>query len=125
MTTHIRHELRQIVAAEDLSGVGAQFKAVTLDGTICQAASNKKFAGILWHGGVSSAFVSVAYDGLSKAYVGAAVSTVGFPLKVANSGFLVPANSGDPFIARLDDALASSGDIARIHIDVFPSIFGG
>jgi hypothetical protein len=131
MTTHIRHELAQIVSAEDLTAADKIYKAVTLDGTICQAASFRKFAGILFYagpiaGGINSSFVSVAYDGITKAAMGAAVSTVGFPLKVANSGYLVPCASGDMSVGRLFDALASSGDISRVWIDAANlGFFGG
>ncbi len=126
MTTHIKHELVQIVAAEDLSDGVDQFKAITLDGTICQANSVKKFAGINWFGSTSGGFTSAAYVGITKASVGAAVSTVGFPLKVANSGWLIPCASGDMSVGRLFDALASSGDIARVMIDAKNlGFFGG
>lgn len=125
MTTHISvDDLRQVNATQDLSGPGFQFKVVTLDGAI--AADNKKAAGVLWNGGPSGSFVSVAYEGIAKAYMGAAVATVGFPLKATTSGWLVACASGDTSIGRLDDTIAASGDIARVMID-FQSFgyFGG
>lgn len=124
MTTHIRHELLQLVAAEDLSGADKQFKIVNLNGTLAQAGS-KQAVGPLFYGAVQSAHISAAYDGITKAYVGGAVSTPGFGLMVANSGYLVAATSGSVIIGRLTDAAAASGDIARIFVDQVPTIWGG
>jgi hypothetical protein len=117
MTTHIKHELRQIVAGADLSGTGAQFKVVTLDGVICSAALFNRAAGILFYGGVASSFLGVAYVGITKAYIGATCASIGFPLAIANSGFLVPVTSGGFAVGRLSDATAASGDLAQVSVD--------
>jgi hypothetical protein len=54
---------------------------------------------------------------LGKAKMGLACASIGWPLKVANSGYLVPCGSGDFSVARLSDATASSGDIAQVAFD--------
>lgn len=106
---------RQIIAGADLTG--KEYKVVTLDGVICSAALFNRAAGILAHGNVASAHISVAYAGLGKAYMGLACASVGWPLKIANSGYLTPCGSGDYSVARLSDATASSGDLAQVSFD--------
>ena len=107
--------VRSIVAAADLRAEGFHFKAVTLNGTV--AGANQLAAGILRTGNVASGHLSVVYSGLTKALVGGAVSTVGFPLKITTSGFLIACASGDTSIGRLGDRTASSGDLAEVSVD--------
>lgn len=119
MATDIDHKLRQITAGADLSGDGSKFKAVNFDGTI--ASENLRAAGILRHGAPTSGFISVVYEGLTKAYLGATVSTPGIPLKITTSGFLIACASGDTAVGRLGDRAGASGDLAEVSVD-FKSI---
>lgn len=113
MTTHIREESYQVTATEDLSG--AKYKAITLAGTIAQAADRAaRVGGIMRYAVNSGQNTGAIYDGITKAFVGGAVSTPGWPLMVANSGFLVAATSGALTHARLAQASASSGDVAAV-----------
>lgn len=125
MTTQLKQELRQVIAGADLTG--HEFRVVTLDGVICSAALFRRAAGILQYGNVASQHVSVAYSGIGKAYMGLACASVGWPLKVANSGWLTPCASGDFAVARLSDATAASGDISQVTFDfgAAPQFIGG
>ncbi|CAB4164986.1 hypothetical protein UFOVP820_1, partial [uncultured Caudovirales phage] len=114
MTTHIDEDFYVISAAEDLSVAGAKYKAVTLNGTIAQSAV--RAFGILKYGASSGGNASVVYEGLTKGFVGAAVSTLGWPLTVAASGWLVAANSGQQAVGRCL-AVVASGDIAPVAVD--------
>lgn len=107
--------MRSVVAAADLRADNFQFKAVTMDGTI--AAANQRAAGLLRTGNVASGHLSVVYAGFTKALVGGAVNTVGFPLKITTSGFLIACVSGDTSIGRLSDRVAASGDLAEVMVD--------
>lgn len=118
MTDHILERIFQIQASDDLSTVGSRYKVVTWAGAI--AANNLNAAGVLKFNANSGNFASVVIEGLTKAYVGAAVSTVGWALKATTSGWLIAASSGDVFMARLRDATAASGDLAGVYLD-----FGG
>ena len=116
MTTHIDEKPAiQILATEDLTI--AKYKAVTLNGTICQAANIKLVAGISKTSPGSGYNTQVIYAGITKAFMGAAVSTIGFPLKVANSGWIIPCNSGDTSIGRALTT-AASGDVSGLMLDV-------
>lgn len=127
MTTEISKNVRQIVAGADLSAPASQYKVVTLDGVICSAALIRRAAGVLVYGNVASSHLGVAYIGITKAYMGLACASVGWPLAVANSGFLVPCASGDFSFARLSDSTAASGDLAQVTVDFCapPSFIGG
>lgn len=115
MTTHIGGDSYQVQAAEDLTG--AKLRCINLAGTIAQA-TEKKGVGILTTYTESGYNATAFIRGIHKAYVGGAVSTVGYPLKVANSGWLVVATSGDGFVARAL-ATAASGDICPVLFDGF------
>lgn len=114
MTVHIDEDVITISAAADLSAAGAKYKAVTIGGTI--AASPATAIGILKYGASSGGNASAVYEGLSKAYVGVAVSTLGWPLTVTTSGWLTTATSGNQTVGRAL-ALAASGDIVPVAID--------
>lgn len=114
MTTHIHEEFYGISATEDLSVAGAKYKCVTLNGTIAQ--STVRAFGILKYGASSGGNASVVYEGLTKAYVGGAVSTVGWPLTVSASGWVTAAASGNHTIGRVL-AVAASGDVAAVAVD--------
>ena len=123
MTTHIRESAYQVRATEDLSG--ARYKAITLGGTIAQAANYKQIAGICKTSPGSGYNSQAIYEGITKALVGAAVSTLGWPLKVANSGWLTPCASGDVSFGRFANT-ANSGDLVEVFIDATnPGFFGG
>lgn len=113
MTTHANHKMRTAVAAQDLA-MEAQYKAVTLAGAI--AGTTSTVAGILWHYGKTGDFISYVYEGDTEVKVGAAVSTLGFPLKIAASGWLTPAASGDVHVGRAMTT-AASGDIVNALVD--------
>lgn len=114
----IESEFQQIwnvTAAEDLSGSGSMFKAVSIAGTI--AAGPALAIGILRSKGVSGQQVSAVMKGVTKVMVGAAVSTLGHPLKIAaTSGWLVAAASGDVHVGRAL-ATAASGDLIPAAVD--------
>jgi hypothetical protein len=114
MSTDLDIKLIQVTAGADLDGEGSKFKAVTLAGTI--AATPLLAAGVLRHGAKNGEQLSVAYEGVFKAIFGAAVSTVGYPLTVTTSGFIIAASSGGATIGR-SRATVASGDIANAFFD--------
>lgn len=114
MTTHIDEDFYGVGATEDLSTAGAKYKVITLNGTIAQ--SPVRAFGILKYGASSGGNASIVYEGLTKGYVGGAVSTVGWPLTVAASGWLTAAASGNQIVGRAL-AVAASGDIAPLAVD--------
>lgn len=107
-------KLIQVTAGADLDGEDVKFKAVTLAGTI--AATPLLAAGILYHGAKNSEQLSVAYEGVFKALFGAAVNTVGYPLTVTTSGWVIAASSGGATIGR-SRATVASGDLATAFFD--------
>lgn len=115
MTTHIEEKSYQVLATEDLSG--AKYKMITLAGAIAQAANYKTAAGLCKTAPGSGYNTQAVYEGITKAFMGGAVTTIGYPLKVANSGFLVAANSGDGTVGRALTSCAS-GDICAVTIDL-------
>lgn len=114
MTTHIKEEAIQVVATEDLTP--GRHKVITFNGTIAQAADRAaRAAGVCRFVVTSGGHTGAIYDGITKAYVGGAVSTPGWPLMVANSGYLIVATSGQLSCARLaQNAAAASGDLAVV-----------
>lgn len=122
MTTHIREEAIQLVATEDLSG--AKYKAITFAGTIAQAADRPaRAAGICRFVCASGGHTGAIYEGITKAFVGGAVTTPGWPLMVANSGFLIAATSGGVALARMaQSTAAASGDLAMVMM-MQPTLF--
>lgn len=112
MSTHIKEEVLQLVAGEDLRGTVG--KVITLAGTI--AASPRTAAGV-HKGSVSSGqHTGAVYEGVTKGYFGGAVSTPGWPLTVAASGWLTAAGSGNSTIGRAIGAVAS-GEVAMFMAD--------
>lgn len=114
MATDLDYKCLQVSATVDLSGAGVRFKAITFGGAI--AASNLQAAGILRHPGKSGEAVSVMYEGIFKAQFGTAVGTVGYPLTVTTSGFIIAASSGGSTIGR-SISVTASGDIAQAMFD--------
>ncbi len=114
MATDLDMDLIQITAGADLDADAVKFKAVTLAGTI--AATPLLAGGILRHGAKNGETVSLAYKGTFKALFGAAVSTVGYPLTVTTSGFIIAASSGGASVGRSLTTVAS-GDLAKAMFD--------
>lgn len=122
MTVHQKQELVAVAATADLSGVASRFKVVTIGGTIAAAADVKQCAGILWHGAEIGAAASVVRSGITKALAGVAVGTVGYPLSVANSGFLTLTVSGGYTIGRARET-CSSGDLVPVEVNFANAIY--
>ena len=114
MSTDQDLKLIQVTAAADLDADAVKFKAITLAGTI--AATPLLAAGILRHGAKNGEQVSVAYEGVFKAQFGTAVGTVGYPLTVTTSGFVIAASSGGATVGR-SISVTASGDIAKAFFD--------
>lgn len=114
MTTHGRQNSWSIVATEDLSVATARFHAVSFAGLV--VASSSRAAGILVTSARSGERVSVVYEGVVKAAIGGTVTTLGYPLKITTSGWLVVAASGDATCGRAT-AAAASGDLAECFVD--------
>lgn len=114
MTTHQHEDSLQVVATEDLTP--AKYKCVTFAGTIAQSTDRlARVAGICRFVVASGGHTGAIYGGVTKAFVGAAVTTPGWPLMVANSGYLILATSGQPSCARMaQNAAAASGDLAVV-----------
>lgn len=124
MTVHQQQELVPVRATADLSGEGVRFKVITLGGTIAAAADIKQVAGILWHGAEVGAAASAVRTGITKALVGIAVGTVGYPLSVANSGFLTLTVSGGYTIGRARET-CSSGDLCPVEVNFANAVYQG
>jgi hypothetical protein len=124
---HVRENFYDFAAAEDLSGASSRYKVVSVAGTIASAANKAQWAGILKFGNNSGQQFSAVYEGLTKAIGGAVITTPGWPVKVANSGFLVAAASGDQSCGRyLGTAASASGDLIPVAVDFMnPGVWGG
>lgn len=114
MTTHISEEMYGVVATVDLSSPALKYKIINLNGTL--AANATQAAGILKYGANSGGTASVVAYGITKAFAGAAVSTVGFPITVTTSGYLIAASSGGLTVGRAM-ATCASGDIVSAAVD--------
>ena len=115
MTTEMRFEALPVVATADMNDAGSRFKVINLAGTIC-AAGDVRAAGILRNAPKNTETAEAVYNGITKGVAGAAVSTPGWPMKNANSGFLVAAASGDMTFGSFIDS-CSSGDLVRVYAD--------
>lgn len=114
MSTDLKYSALPVVAGADLDTADSRFKAVTLNGTI--AANPNLAAGILRHGGKTGETLSVIYEGITKVLAGAAVSTVGFPVTITASGFVIAASSGGVSIGRAL-ATCASGELVQAAVD--------
>jgi hypothetical protein len=114
MTTHITEDLYGVVATVDLSAPALRYKIINLNGTL--AAGPNLAAGILKYGANSGGTASAITFGITKAFAGAAVGTVGYPLTVTTSGYLIAASSGGVTIGRAL-ATCASGDIVSATVD--------
>lgn len=116
MTTHVSRNITHTVrASEDLSG--AKFKFVTIAGAIAQAASGYRVAGVLETSVGSGYNHGVTASGILKVYAGAAVTSLGWPAALANSGFVTNAASGNFVVGRFLET-CSSGDLVQTLVDV-------
>lgn len=102
------------LSSGDLTNAGVLHKAVTLNGVIALAPA--LFAGLLKSKGKTGEGVRIAYAGVAKGWAGAAISTVGYPVTVTASGFLIAASSGAGCIGRAFSA-AASGDVFPVMLD--------
>lgn len=116
MTIESEFDVWGVTASEDLTGAVIG-KAVSIAGTL--AAGNALAIGIARSKNVSGGQVSAVFRGITKVVVGAAVTTPGFPIKVAaTSGFLIAATSGDGVVGRLlNTAAVASGDLVPALVD--------
>lgn len=115
MTTHVNRILTYTIrATEDLAN--AKHKFVTIGGTIAQAASGFRTAGLLETSVGSGYNHGVTALGIGKAYAGAAVASLGWPVAVANSGFVTNAASGNFVVGRFLETCAS-GDLVQVYVD--------
>jgi hypothetical protein len=114
MTTSGRQNLWSVQATEDLSVATARFHAVSLAGLV--VASVSRVGGILVTSARSGERVSLVYEGVAKVAAGGAVSTLGYPLKITTSGWLIVAASGDQHVGRAL-ATCASGDLVEAFVD--------
>ena len=113
MTTHNEFNTYTVTAADDLSAQSSRFKVISFGGTIAPGPS--RAAGILQTSCRSGEQATYAYDGICKAVAGGTVTTLGFPLTVANSGFLIASVVSGVAHGRALEA-AASGDLFQVMI---------
>jgi hypothetical protein len=113
MTTHIKEETLQVVAAENLQG--SVFKVLSINGTIAQTV--REAIGISKTSTSSGQHATAIYQGLTKAYFGGAVATPGWPLTITTSGFVIAAGSGNSTCGRLGATAVLSGQIGFALFD--------
>lgn len=112
MATHGKYDTTTVTASEALEVL---HRAITYAGAY--AANTVRAAGILVSKGRTGEFVTAATAGEVKVQIGAAVSTIGYPLTITTSGFLIAASSGGASVGR-SQATGSSGDIIPAIIDL-------
>lgn len=105
----------QDLSSSDLTNVGVLHKAVTVNGTIAPTAALA--AGFLKSKGKSGESVAVAIEGVVKVWAGAAISTVGYPVTITTSGFVIASVNCGYTIGKAF-ATANSGDLVPILCDV-------
>lgn len=116
MTVHQQQSTVTVAAGADLSASSSRFKVITVDGTICSAALQLRAAGISWTSAESGQGITAVRAGITKAMAGEAVTSAGFPFKIANSGFLVNATSGSTTFGRFRET-CSSGDLVPVEVN--------
>lgn len=114
MATDGRKNAWSVLATEDLSVAAARFHAVSFAGLV--VGSSSRAAGILYTSAKSGERASIIYEGVAKVAAGGAVSTLGYPLKITTSGWLVVAASGDASCGRAT-ATCASGDLVEAFVD--------
>lgn len=110
MSTQGKFFTETIVAADDFR-TGGLYKAVAVDGTLSDA-QGVGALGLAQSQPNSGQHLSYAWLGSLKAFAGAAVSTAGFPLTTAASGYIIAAVSGSHIVGRALET-ANSGDLFR------------
>lgn len=113
MTTHVQNNTVITVRAAEPLAVN---KMALIAGTIAQAASGFRVAGLCLQNVGSGYHHGVVAQGICKAYVGAAVASLGWPAALANSGWLTNAASGNFVVGRFLET-ASSGDLVQVLLD--------
>lgn len=114
MTTHTQKDIVHTVKATEPL---AKFKMATIAGTIAQATSGYRVAG-LCDAEVGSGFHhGIVASGIVKAYAGAAVTSLGWPAALANSGFITNAASGNFVVGRYLET-CNSGDLVQVLLSV-------
>lgn len=101
--------LYQLQAGADLSsdaGAGAQYKAVSVGGTI--AANNASAIGLLQNKPKNGEDAAVLYFGPGKGVAGAAI-TAGARVRVTTSGYLITVASGDGACGKAVATAVSGG----------------
>lgn len=115
MTIEGKFDVESVAAGADLTT--SIYKVVSLAGTIVTGSpATSRVAGVLRSTGKTGEQVSYVYQGKTKAYAGAAVSTLGYPLVPASGGWLIAASSGGASVGRAL-ATAASGDLIPVFVD--------
>jgi hypothetical protein len=114
MTIEQRVQYLNVTANQDLTPAACLHKAVTVNGTIAPSAG--LVCGFLKSKGLTGEAVRLADSGVVKVVAGAAVTTIGYPVTVTTSGFVIASSSGGTTIGRAFTA-ASSGDVFPIQTD--------
>jgi hypothetical protein len=120
MTTTNENRSYSILAQSDLSAQATRYRAITFLGALVAAnpaaGAPAGAAGILTSSTRSGEVATAVYHGITKAYAGAAVQTVGWPLAVGSSGYIFAAVSGGHCMGRALET-ANSGDLFKINVD--------
>lgn len=114
MSTEQKFELMTVTAAQDLTVADCLYHVISLAGTI--VGSTSRAAGILRMDATSGQQASVVYQGITKGMAGAAVTTLGFPLTVTASGWLIACASGNYSVGRALTS-AASGDLIPVLVN--------
>jgi hypothetical protein len=119
MTAEINVQYYPVVATADLSAAandntGPLHKVVTCNGAI--AGAPQLAMGVLKSKGAIGESLSVAVRGVVKAFAGAAISTIGYPITVTTSGFITAAVSGGYMVGKAMEVCAS-GDLRPFLVD--------
>jgi hypothetical protein len=113
MTTEENYSQTAVAATIEITA-DMLWKGITFGGTI--AASPLQAVGIIRSTAKIGQGVGAVYDGITKVKAGATVTTVGYPLTLTTSGFVIAATSGSPSIGRAMSA-AASGDLLKALVD--------
>lgn len=117
-----RTRARTVVAANDFRTVGL-FMVVAHPaasaGVNYGAAGGHRAMGVVVSRGNSGHHIAIQDEGDVKVYAGAAVTTPGYPLSTAASGWVIAAASGDTVIGRFNPppgsaAACASGDLINM-----------
>lgn len=110
---------RTVVAANDFRAVGPYLVVnhpAANAGVNFSTAGGQRAMGVMWSRPNSGQHGTVLDEGDLKAYAGAVVTTPGYPLTTAASGYLVAAVSGDTIVGLYNPvpgtaAACASGDL--------------